>query len=170
LSAATLDVRPLTKEAFAPFGDVIEKEGAELRLINGGTTERFHNLAKAEALGDGARVIVNIFRGQPFTLPVDIRMLERHPLGSQAFVPLDRRPFLVVVAEDEGGRPGLPQAFLARGDQGVNYGANVWHHPLIALEAASEFLVVDRDGPGNNLEEHFLSDAGYRIVALPDPA
>lgn len=168
MSAPVLDIRPLTKEAFAPFGEVIEKEGAELRLINGGTTERFHDLAKTEALGEGARVIVNIFRGQPFALPVDIRMLERHPLGSQAFVPLDRRPFLVVVAADEGGKPGVPQAFLARGDQGVNYRANVWHHPLIALQAASEFLVVDRDGPGNNLEEHFLSDAGYRIAALPD--
>ena len=168
MSAVPLDVRPLTRALFAPFGDVIETEGAERRLINGGTTERFHDLAKVVAEGEDARVLVSIFRGQPFALPVDIRMLERHPFGSQAFVPLDRRPFLVVVAPDEDGRPGIPLAFLARSDQGVNYGPNVWHHPLVALEAASEFLVVDRGGPGNNLEEYFLPVPGYRIAAMPE--
>lgn len=168
MSAVPLDVRPLTRAVFAPFGDVIETEGAERRLINGGTTERFHDLAKVVTEGEDARVLVSIFRGQPFALPVDIRMLERHPFGSQAFVPLDRRPFLVVVAPDEDGRPGIPLAFLARSDQGVNYGPNVWHHPLVALEAASAFLVVDRGGPGNNLEEYFLPAPGYRIAAMPE--
>jgi len=83
-------------------------------------------------------------------------MMERHPFGSQCFVPLKGRPFLVVVAQDEGGRPGKPQVFLARGDQGVNYRVNTWHYPLMALEEQSDFLVVDRDGPGNNLEEYFF--------------
>jgi len=95
-----LEVEPLTKAAFAPFGDVIEIEGAERRLINNGTTERFHDLAHVEAAGTDARVLINIFRGQSFTAPVDVVMLERHPFGSQAFVPLNGRPFLVVVAED----------------------------------------------------------------------
>ncbi|MNL70724.1 Ureidoglycolate lyase [compost metagenome] len=83
-------------------------------------------------------------------------MMERHPLGSQSFSPLSGRPFLVAVSPDEGGRPGRPLVFLARGDQGVNYGRNVWHHPLMAIGAVSDFLVVDRDGPGNNLEEFFF--------------
>lgn len=147
---------PLTKSAFAPFGEVIERDPATVRLINAGTTERFHALAAAEAAGEGARVIINIFRGQPRGFPCEVAMMERHPFGSQSFSPISGRPFLVVVSEDEGGRPGRPQAFLARGDQGVNYRRNVWHHPLMALGEPSDFLVVDRDGPGNNLEEFFF--------------
>ena len=161
-----LDVQPLTKAAFAPFGDVIETTGAEMRLINGGTTQRFHDLANVEVTGEKARVLVNIFRGQAFAPPIDIGMLERHPFGSQAFVPMQDRPFLVVAGEDKGGRPGSPVAFLARGDQGVNYHRNVWHHPLISLEESSDFLVVDRGGQGNNLEEYFFEGAVYRIEKL----
>jgi ureidoglycolate lyase len=151
-----LPVRALTRDAFLPFGDVIEADPATMRHINGGNTERFHALGAAEALGEGARVILNIFRGQPRSFPYAVSMMERHPYGSQSFSPLSGRPYLVVVSEDEGGRPGVPQAFLARGDQGVNYRANVWHHPLMTIGAASDFLVVDRDGPGNNLEEFFF--------------
>ena len=161
-----LDVRPLTKAAFAPFGDVIETEGAEMRLINGGTTKRYHDLANVDVTGEGARVLVNIFRSQVFAPPVDITMLERHPLGSQAFMPLQNRLFLVVVAEDDGGKPGMPVAFLCKGNQGVNYARNAWHHPLISLEETSDFLVVDRGGQGNNLEEHFWRDRVYRIEKL----
>ncbi len=151
-----LPIRALTRDAFLPFGDVIETDPATMRLINGGNTERFHALGVAETLGEGARVILNIFRGQPRSFPYSVTMMERHPYGSQSFSPLSGRPYLVVVSEDEGGRPGVPQVFLARGDQGVNYRANVWHHPLMTIGAASDFLVVDRDGPGNNLEEFFF--------------
>ncbi|RCW79320.1 ureidoglycolate lyase [Phyllobacterium bourgognense] len=161
-----LDVQPLTKPAFARFGDVIETEGAELRLINDGTTERYHDLANVDVTGEGARVLVNIFRGKPFALPVDISMLERHPLGTQAFMPLQNRPFLAVVAEDDGGKPGIPVTFLCQGSQGVNYARNAWHHPLISLEETSDFLVVDRGGEGNNLEEFFFEDVVYRIEKL----
>lgn len=163
----TLEIHPLTKAAFMPFGDVIEADPATMRFINGGTTERFHALSAAEAIGDGARVILNIFRGQPRAFPYAIEMMERHPFGSQSFVPLNDRPFLVVVAEDEGGRPGRPRVFLARGDQGVNYRANVWHYPLMALAEPSDFLVVDRDGPGNNLAEFFF-DTPF-IIGAPTP-
>lgn len=152
----TLEIRPLTKVAFDPFGDVIEADPSTMRLINGGTTERFHALSGAEAEGEGARVIINLFRGQPRSFPHVIEMMERHPFGSQSFIPLNGRPFLVVVSRDDDGRPGTPQAFLARGDQGVNYRRNLWHYPLIALDAPSDFLVVDRDGPGNNLVEFFF--------------
>ncbi|WP_413572865.1 ureidoglycolate lyase [Brucella sp. H1_1004] len=165
-----LEVEPLTKAGFAPFGDVIETEGAELRLINKGTTERFHDLAHVEAEGTDARVLINIFRGQSFAAPIDITMLERHPFGSQAFVPLHGRSFLIVVAEDDNGKPAKPQAFLARGDQGVNYWRNVWHHPLVSLEEISDFLVVDRGGKEDNLEEYFFPDLIYRIETIPVPA
>ena len=155
----TLPIQPLTKSAFAPFGDLIEADPATMRLINGGTTERFHALGHAEASGEGAEVIISLFRGQPRALPYSVDMMERHPLGSQSFHPLQDRPWLVVVADDEGGRPGRPLVFLARGDQGVNYRANVWHHPLMALGGPSDFLVVDRSGPGDNLEEYFYETA-----------
>ncbi|MFD1197687.1 ureidoglycolate lyase [Brucella gallinifaecis] len=163
----TLEVEPLTKAGFASFGDVIETEGAERRLINNGTTERFHDLARVEAAGTDARVLINIFRGRSFALPIDIVMLERHPFGSQAFIPLHRRPFLVVVAEDANAKPVKPRAFLARGDQGVNYWRNVWHHPLVSLEETSDFLIVDRAGREDNLEEYFFTDVTYRIEAIP---
>ncbi|WP_170268439.1 ureidoglycolate lyase [Rhizobium laguerreae] len=162
-----LDIRPLTRSAFAPFGEVIEADPASMRFINGGTTERFHALAAAEATGEGARVIINLFRGQPRNFPYEVTMMERHPFGSQSFSPVSGRPFLVVVSEDEHGRPGRPQVFLARGDQGVNYRRNVWHHPLMALGQAADFLVVDRDGPGNNLEEYFF-ETPY-IIKEPAP-
>jgi len=149
-----LDILPLTKSAFAPFGDVIEADPAMMRYINNGTTERFHALAVAEAAGEGARVIINLFRGQPRAFPYAISMMERHPSGSQSFSPLSGRSYLVVVSEDEAGKPGRPRVFLARGDQGVNYRRNVWHHPLMSLGAVSDFIVVDREGPGNNLEEY----------------
>jgi ureidoglycolate lyase len=161
-----LTPQPLTASAFAAFGDVIEADPASMRLINGGTTERFHALATPEAAGEGARVIINIFRGQPRSFPYQIGMMERHPLGSQSFSPLSGRPFLVAVSPDEAGRPGRPQVFFARGDQGVNYRRNVWHHPLMAIGTVSDFLIVDRDGPGNNLEEFFF-DQAFTIMA-PD--
>ncbi len=161
-----LPVRPLTRESFAPFGDVLETDRAEIRLINGGTTERFHALSTASVDPDG-RVIISLFRGQPRRFPYRVDMMERHPLGSQAFYPLADRPWLVVAAEDENGAPGEPQAFLARGTQGVNYRAKVWHHPLIAVGEVSDFLVVDREGRGANLEEqsypqpYIIEDGGW---------
>lgn len=150
-----LPIRPLTKAAFAPFGTLIEADPATMRLINSGMTERYHALAEAEAVGEGARVIINIFRGSARAFPYAVTMMERHPFGSQSFSPIDNLPWLVVVAEDESGRPGIPQAFLASGRQGVNYRRNVWHHPLMTVSAISDFLVVDRSDPGGNLEEFF---------------
>jgi ureidoglycolate lyase len=158
-----LSVQPLTSQLFAPFGDVIEADPSTMRFINGGTTERFHALAAPEAAGEGARIILNIFRGQPRQFPYTITMMERHPLGSQSFSPLSERPFLVAVSHDEEGKPGRPVVFLAAAGQGVNYRRNVWHHPLMAFDAVSDFLIADRDGPGNNLEEFFF-DTPYLIT------
>ena len=132
---------PLTRESFAPFGEVIEASDAVSHFtINGGNTERYHDLADIDAGPDG-RVIVSIFRGQPRSLPFVVEMMERHPLGSQAFVPLSGKPYLVVVAP-AGDPPDVAalRVFLARGDQGVNYAPGVWHHPLLALDAVCDFL------------------------------
>ena len=163
----TLTIEPLTREAFAPFGEVIEADPASMRLINEGTTERYHALAEAEAYGEDARVIINIFRGQPRRFPYILAMMERHPFGSQSFSPLSGRPYLVVVSEDRDGMPDTPRVFLAKPSQGVNYRANTWHHPLMTLDEISDFLVVDRAGSGNNLEEYFF-DTPY-VIGEPTP-
>ncbi|WP_421852727.1 ureidoglycolate lyase [Oricola sp.] len=163
MDVTALPVEPLTRQAFAPFGDVVETAGAELRVINGGTTQRFHDLAEIDVGASGGRAIISVFRGQPFDLPIEIAMMERHPLGSQLFFPVSSRPFLAVVSLDDGGKPAPPRAFLCPPGIGVNYARNVWHHPLLALQAASDFIVVDRDGPGINLEEKEFSNARYRI-------
>ncbi|MGF9563600.1 ureidoglycolate lyase [Neorhizobium sp. JUb45] len=158
-----LDILPLTQAGFDRFGDVIEADPSRMRLINNGTTERFHALAEPVAIGQPERLIFNIFRGQPRKFPHAIDMMERHPFGTQSFVPLSGRPFLVAVSDDEGGRPGRPLVFLAQAHQGVNYFANTWHHPLMVLADVSDFLVVDRDNTAENLEEYFFETA-YRIT------
>ncbi len=157
-------IEPLTKAAFARYGEVIERDGAELRLINEGTTDRLHRLAKVE-VGAG-RAIVSIFHGRRRSFPLTIAMMERHPLGSQAFVPLHAADWLVVVSDD----PGAPEektlrCFRARGDQGVNYRAGIWHHPLLVLAPTQDFLVVDREGEGENLEEIWFADPVVRVAA-----
>lgn len=149
-----LEAEPLTAEAFAPFGSVIETAGHVPRSINDGTCERFHDLAPVDVLADGGRALISIFRATPRPLPFMVRSLERHPLSSQAFYPLDGRPFLVVVAhEGAAGAPGRLRAFRASGHQGVSYSRNTWHHALLAIGATSQFLVVDRGGPGANCDE-----------------
>ncbi len=155
----TLTASALSTDAFAPFGQVLSAASAARQFtINGGNTERFHDLAELSAGSDG-RLIVSLFRGQPRALPFAVSMLERHPLGSQAFLPLGERPYLVVVAPP--GAPPSPasvRAFLAAPGQGVNYAPGVWHHPLLALDAVSDFWVIDRAGPGDNCEEITLAE------------
>lgn len=149
----TLAIEPLTREAFAPFGDVIELEGAKQIPINLGTTIRFHDLAKVDVTDEGGRTLVNLFRGQPRALPFEVKMLERHPLGSQAFIPLNDKPYLVVVAPAGELDESKVRAFVTSGWQGVNYAKGVWHHPLLSLGEVSDFVVVDRGGDGVNLNE-----------------
>ena len=157
-----LAIEALSVERFAPFGDVISTDVAARHFpINGGTTERYHDLANLDAGLDG-KLIVSIFRGQPRELPFAVMMLERHPLGSQAFMPLVAQPYLVVVAPaGEAPEPDALRAFLARPGQGINYAPGVWHHPLLALNEICDFLVIDRSGPGNNCDEITLAEPRY---------
>jgi ureidoglycolate lyase len=147
-------IEPLTAAAFAPFGQVIETEGAHHYPINAGMTERYHDLARVDLAGTDSRPLISIFRGKPYTLPLSLTLVERHPLGSQAFYPLGTTPWLVIVAPDEGGIPGRPLAFAPAPGQGVNIAINTWHGVLTPLDHDAGFLVVDRGGPGNNLEEY----------------
>lgn len=147
----TINIRPITAEAFAPFGDLLKARPIPDKMINEGRCERHHALATVQR-GEG-EAIISIFRSQPVSLPYDCALLERHPLGSQAFMPLGPDAWLSVVAPDEGGRPGEPLAFLVPSGMGVNLRAGVWHGVLTPLDRAADFLVVDREGDGINLEE-----------------
>jgi ureidoglycolate lyase len=143
-----MKIAPLTKAGFAPFGDVIEIDGAQHFPINQGFAERFNDLA----LVDAEAVNISIVVANPRPKPIAITLMERHPLGSQIFYPLQDRSWLVLVCGDPTDRASF-RAFSATGRQGINYARNAWHHPLLVLDSESRFLVVDRKGPGANLEE-----------------
>lgn len=158
---------PLTGKAFAPFGDVIEKGAGQSFAINNGQCIRHHGLSRVSVGGEDAHVLINIFSGQPYTLPHQLTMVERHPLGSQAFFPTGPHPYLVIVCEDDADMPVQPTVFLARHDQGINLSPNVWHGVLTPLYEPSDFLVVDRGGEGENLQEHHF-DAAYSVEVPED--
>lgn len=150
--------RPLTREAFAPFGDVLDTDWPNHFPINGGMAERFHDLAPVEAEGPNARVVISIFRGTPYAFPLKLALVERHPFGSQAFMPLGAKPFLIAVCQDTPDGPGAPHAFVTAPGQGVSYPRNTWHAVLTPIGEAQDFLIVDRDGDGVNLEEHLFDE------------
>lgn len=150
---------PLTAEAFRAFGDVIETRGRDHFMINNGSTQRFHRLAEVMLGKPDDRGIISIFRAKRLPMPLDVKMLERHPLGSQAFIPLKQNPFLVLVAPAaETPDPAAIRAFITNGTQGVNYHSGVWHHPVLSCVDEDDFLVVDREGEGNNCDEYFFSE------------
>jgi ureidoglycolate lyase len=162
-----LTVDPLEAHAFSPFGDVIEPgRPGKHRTINEGFAERFDDLARLDTGRQGGQPVLSVFRARPRALPLQLRLVERHLLGSQAFVPLLPQRFLVVVAP-AGPLPVVAQlrCFIAGPGQGVNYAAGTWHHPLIALDAGGDFLVIDRGGPhaGEDCEEHSLLQADVRV-------
>ena len=159
-----LPIEPLSSDTFRDFGDVIAADNrAQQFPINQGSATRYHDLAHVDVARGGGRVGVSIFRAQPRTLPMHLTAMERHPLGSQAFVAMGELPFLVVVAPPtEQLVVAQIRCFLAVPGQGVNYAAGTWHHALIALERTSDFLVIDRcAGEGNNLDEVDVTAAGF---------
>lgn len=144
---------PLTKDAFTRYGDVIEvNDNAKHYPINDGFTERYHDLADVDVNAGNGRTLINIFRSIPLEKPIAIRMMERHPLSSQAFMPLGQQPYLVVVAPKGALNISQIEVFIAKPDQGVNYHRGTWHHYCLALNQPSDFLVVDRGGEGDNCD------------------
>jgi ureidoglycolate lyase len=153
-----LTAAPLTQAAFGPFGTVIEATGEPSFFINAGRCGRYHDLARPSVLGADGAAAISIGRSEAAPVPLLLDLLERHPLGTQAFIPLSGARMLVVVAPDEGGRPGAPLAFLSGPGQGVQYHAGTWHGVLAPLEGPSDFLIVDRAGTADNLEEVRLEE------------
>jgi ureidoglycolate lyase len=146
---------PLTAAGFAPYGQVIETEGAQSFPINGGRCIRYHGLSTVDVTE--GKPLISILRSEAVTLPYEFSLVERHPLGSQAFMPLSNNPFLVIACPDEDGKPGTPQAFMTAPGQGISFNRNVWHGVLTPLDRAASFLVVDRAG-SDNLEEFNFAD------------
>ena len=155
MTQPSVRIQPLTAENFAPFGEVIGCTGNDFFHINDAHTERYHCLVETEVKGE-AKVGISIFRNiKTTTLPLDIHMLERHPNGSQAFIPMQGQKFLIVVApalNDEQPDIEKIHAFISDGTQGVNYRVGTWHHPLLTLESPSDFAVIDRIGTGHNCD------------------
>ena len=153
---------PLTAEAFAPFGRVIEATDAAVKIdINQGHAVRYDALAEIDVADEGGTGAISLFRARPLIEPI-LKVFERHPLGSQSFVPLSGRPYLVAVAPAGEFDAARVSVFRAEGHQGVHYAKGTWHHFLLVLDEHSDFLVVDRAGPGDNCEEVELA-AGEEI-------
>ncbi|GAA0771662.1 ureidoglycolate lyase [Roseibium denhamense] len=154
----TIFTQPLTADLFAPFGDVLEAAGTPDKIINQGKCGRYHDLAAPDIVGDGARAGISLFHSEKRTLPYKLELVERHPLGSQAFIPMTQAPFLVIVCPDENGRPGRPLAFTTAPGQGINLHRGTWHGVLTPLADPGLFAVVDRIGDGDNLEEFWFDE------------
>tara|TARA_X000001036_G_scaffold302301_1_gene281374 strand:+ start:379 stop:885 length:507 start_codon:yes stop_codon:yes gene_type:complete len=157
---------PLTKNEFFKFGDILETENRNHFLINGGMCKRYDRLSDVITDNGVGKPSISIFRGKPYKLPLQLKLLERHPLGSQAFMPIHSDPFLIIVAEDINGTPSTPKAFFTNGRQGVNIHKNTWHGVLTPLFTECDFLVIDRVGPTPNAEEYILTQI---IIIEPIP-
>lgn len=154
-------IEPLTAQAFAPFGQILDTAGVPDKIINQGMCGRYHDRAGID-IADG-RAGISLFKAEARSFPITLDMVERHPDGSQAFLPMSYDPFVIVVAPDEGGTPGQPRAFISVAGQGVNYKRGTWHGVLTPLKAPGLFVVVDRIGDGPNLEEHWF-DTPFTIT------
>ena len=161
-----IHLQPLTREAFASFGEVIACDPEHRHFeINYGRTVRYHELARADVVDQGGYPIISIFRCQHSQLPFDVKVMERHPLGSQAFMPLGQSNYVVLVAPPGDFSLAAVRGFLARPGQGVNYPKGTWHHFSLCLGADMDFLVVDRGGGGHNCDEVTMpEDVIVRVV------
>ena len=147
----TINPIPITKENFSKFGDMITTTDIKPMEINDSYAKRFDGIANLDTSKDNAETNISIFSALKRAFPMKIDMMEKHPLGSQAFIPMKQTTFLVLVAP-EGDKPDLNkiEAFIVPSEIGVNYNPGTWHFPLIATEDMN-FLVVDRKGSGDNL-------------------
>jgi len=149
-----LAIEPLNAQVFSDYGDVLEVQATPTVMINQGNCARYSDLAAVDF--ETGRAGVSIFQAKPYAMPISLAMMERHPLGSQAFIPMDSEPFLVIVASDLNNAPHMIKAFVSNGQQGVNYHRNTWHGVLCPISGNGIFAVVDRIGDGDNLQEHWF--------------
>ena len=149
-------VKPIkiTRSNFSAYGDLISADDISSMDINAGYAKRFDNLANVDTSSEGGKTIVSIFSALKRAFPMKIDMMEKHPLGSQSFIPMKETTFLSFVAPP-GKSPEISkiQSFIIPPKTGINYKPGIWHFPLISTEDTN-FLVIDRKGSGENLIIH----------------
>lgn len=164
-----IPIEPLSVGAFRRYGDVIEaSDSAEQFTVNEGNATRYHDLATVDVAAERGHPVISIYRAQPCSFPLRLRLLERHPIGSQAFIPMEKQPYLVIVAAAD--TPLSAQhihCFRASPGQGVNFARGTWHYPVLPLHSVCDFLVIDRGGPAKlpNCEELALDELELWIEA-----
>ena len=150
----TIKPTKITKKSFSKFGELINTKNKKSISINNGYAKRFHDLGKINTSSKKGSPIISIFSAKKRSFPMKINMMEKHPLGSQAFIPMKESTFLVFVAP-KGKEPDVSKikSFIVPKQTGVNYKPGIWHFPLISKKNMN-FLVIDRKGKGNNLIIH----------------
>ena len=148
-----ITIEKLTNKTFAPFGDVIETKSKKYELINNNKCRKFSRLSTIK-IRNNDPIAFSIFESEGNQLPIHLDFLERHPLASQAFMPLQHKQFLITVAEEYNDKPANLRAFMSDGMQGININPNIWHGVLCPVPEGGKFLVVDRLETKNNLQIH----------------
>ena len=153
MSHQKIQLKPLTRENFSAFGDVIDVCDSNHKIaINDGLADRHHNLATVDVNDQNGHAIISIIDTQETQLPLKVSVMERHPIGSQAFMPIGDSPYIVLVSPAGEFNPSKLCGFLAQPNQGINYAKGTWHHACISLYQSNQFLVVDRGGDGANCD------------------
>ena len=167
-----ISIEQLDINIFSKFGDIIQKKNAlELRSINQGTTTRHHNISKLSLESKNGNSAISIFSGSPRDLPIEIKIMEKHPIASQSFLPIQDYDWLIVVCEEKNELPDLStlRCFQVDGDTGITYNKNIWHHPLL-VKKKQDFWVIDRindqENPSINLQEYHFNNNEIRIINL----
>jgi len=144
----------INRSNFATYGDLISTSDVNPININAGYAKRFDNLANLNTSKDEGQTIVSIFSALKRAFPMTVDMMEKHPLGTQAFIPMKDTTFLAFVAPP-GNSPDINkiQSFIIPPRTGINYKPGIWHFPLISTEDTN-FIVIDRKGKGENLIIH----------------
>ena len=162
----------LDASVFSKFGKIVEKKNAlELRSINQGTTTRYHNISELDLESKNGSSSISIFSGTPRDLPIEIKIMEKHPVASQSFLPIQDYDWLIVVSEEKNELPDLStlRCFHVNGDTGITYNKNVWHHPLL-VKKKQDFWVVDRindqEDASINLKEYNFAKNETRYITL----
>ena len=162
----------LDASVFSKFGKIVEKKNAlELRSINQGTTTRYHNISELDLESKNGISSISIFSGTPRNLPIEIKIMEKHPVASQSFLPIQDYDWLIVVSEEKNELPDLNtlRCFHVNGDTGITYNKNVWHHPLL-VKKKQDFWVIDRindeEETSINLKEYYFTNNEIRFIIL----
>ena len=165
-------IEQLDTNIFSNFGKIIQKKNAlELRSINQGTTTRHHNISKLNLESKNGNSGISIFSGSPRSFPIEIKIMEKHPIASQSFLPIQDYDWLVVVSEEKNDLPDLStlRCFHVNGDTGITYNKNVWHHPLL-VKKEQDFWVIDRindqEDASVNLKEYNFTNDETRFITL----